>query len=130
MRYKEAGTGYNRRNTSNKNCMRVRDIKQWFAPLRDTPLQLRWLLRGGPGARDLQKFDGVTVDTRCADQAVRHRPPRSAQYIGIDAAVPIGRASESAAVLLNLALARLTLSPLLPHADFMPHRVRVLCLKQ
>ena len=237
--------------------MRVRDIKQWIAPLRNTPLHPQWLLGGGLEARDLQKIVGITADVGCADQAVRHLLPESAQYIGldyyetavswyesrpdvfadarqlpladsstdsalmlhllehldrpgralreatrilrpggvllievpfiypihdapldyrrwtregirieiedagllIDELVSIGRASETAAVLFNLAIARLTLGwleqrslwltiapllwllipllnivgralvPLQPNADFMPHRIRVLCRK-
>jgi len=64
--------------------MRVRDIKQWLTPLRNTPLHPQWLLGGGLKARDLQKIDGITVDIGCADQAIRHLLPESAQYIGLD----------------------------------------------
>lgn len=64
--------------------MRVRDIKQWLAPLRNTPLHPQWLLRGALTARDLQKIVGITVDIGCADQAVRRLLPKSAKYIGLD----------------------------------------------
>jgi hypothetical protein len=63
--------------------MRVRDIKRWIAPLRNTPLHPQWLLGEGLKARDLQKIDGVTTDIGCADQAIRHLLPESAQYIGL-----------------------------------------------
>ena len=66
------------------NLMRVRDIKQWLAPLRNTPLHPQWLLREGRKARDLQKIVGITVDIGCADQAIPRLLPEFAQYIEID----------------------------------------------
>ena len=64
--------------------MRVRDIKQWLTPLRNTPLHPQWLLRGALKTEDLRKIVGITVDIGCADQAIRRQLPDSAQYIGLD----------------------------------------------
>lgn len=64
--------------------MRVRDIKQWLAPLRNTPLHPQWLPREGRKTRDLPKIVGITIDIGCADQAIRRQLPESAQYIEID----------------------------------------------
>lgn len=64
--------------------MRVRDIKRWLAPLRNTPLHPQWLLRQRGADTALDRLDGVTVDIGCADQAIRHRLPKSVQYIGLD----------------------------------------------
>lgn len=64
--------------------MRVRDIKRWLAPLRNTPLHPQWLIRHQLNASDVQQFCGTTLDIGCADQATRQLLPETADYIGLD----------------------------------------------
>lgn len=64
--------------------MRIRDIKRWLAPLRNTPLHPQWLIGQSLSARDLENFSGIVADIGCADRAQRHNLPRTVQYIGLD----------------------------------------------